>query len=147
MPLVVIGIAAAVSVAAVLVLNWPWWAGVVVFLIAAPLITQTIARGAMRTGLGPSLLRTGAPPRATPEYLVYDAYAEFAEASRRELKDEAAVRWSELRERAGRANASRVLAAMDAVESWSGDSFVEARAKVAVHELRLAVVELAERAR
>jgi phosphate/sulfate permease len=135
----VLFVAAVIAVGLVSALSLPWWAGVVIFLIASPAVAAGIAFVARQTGQTSRILRASGPPPGSPGYAVHEAFVEYAEANRQADYERAAQVWDVLRATATAASASDVLKAMDAVEKSSGANFDERSAKAAIHRLRLAI--------
>lgn len=124
-------------------LSWPWWAGIVAFIVAAPALAAATALIAVRTGQGSRLLRaTGGPSAGSPNYAIVEAFVAYAGASRVGEYEQAAELWEVLRNAARAANAVDVLQAMDGAERFSGVNFEERSAKAAIHRLRLAIEAL-----
>ena len=147
MQLVVVVVAAAVAWAVVAALAWPWWAAVLLFLIASPLTAWSIAMIARQLSLGPALLSTGGPPADTPQRAVFDAYVALGEAARLRQKapdgrDRAARAWAQLRAAAVAAHEVGILESMDAWEASSGPDGDEAKLRDANHRLRVQIESL-----
>jgi hypothetical protein len=140
-PLVLV-IAGIVAVGVVSTLHWPWWAGVLIYLVATPAVAAGIAVVARQLGLTGQLLRSGGPPIGSPGHAVHEAFIDFAEANRQGDYERATQVWAKLEKAATAANATSVLDAMDAVAATSGVNFDESLAKAAVHRLRLAIDDL-----
>jgi hypothetical protein len=140
-PLVLV-IAAVITVGLVSALQWPWWAGLIIYLIAGPTVAAGIAVAARQLGLTGQLLRTSGPPIGSPGHAVHEAFIEFAEANRQGDYKRATRVWARLEEAATAANATSVLDAMDAVAATSGANFDERLVKAAIHRLRLAIDDL-----